>query len=88
MTNQVSQIAVNETARLIARMETMVEDMQTALSAIVMETDASMARLQGRPTVKCPRCRVTVDVDKLDLPGRCIDHRCPLSKENRGKNDT
>jgi hypothetical protein len=30
--------------------------------------------------IKCPRCRVTVDEDKLALPSRCNDKHCPLNK--------
>jgi predicted Zn-ribbon and HTH transcriptional regulator len=31
-------------------------------------------------TVRCSKCGVTVDVDKIDMPARCPDPRCPLNK--------
>lgn len=31
-------------------------------------------------TVQCERCRVTVPIDKVDVPNRCTDHRCPLKR--------
>lgn len=68
---------VNEAARLIARFDTVLEDAQRAIARGLMECDAGMARLQGRPTVKCERCRVEVDQSKVHLPNRCMDKQCP-----------
>jgi DNA-directed RNA polymerase subunit RPC12/RpoP len=34
-------------------------------------------------TITCTRCKVPVEEDKLDLPNRCNDPKCPLN--NRGK---
>jgi hypothetical protein len=36
--------------------------------------------LARRNAVKCLRCKVTVEIEKLDMPNRCADPRCPLSK--------
>lgn len=36
----------------------------------------------GQPA-KCPRCAVTVDADKINLPGRCGDKLCPLDAAMR-----
>lgn len=32
-------------------------------------------------TVKCTRCGVTVPIDKVDVPNRCMDERCPLKRK-------
>ena len=34
--------------------------------------------LQRRNAVQCLRCRVEVPADKINVPGRCLDTRCPL----------
>lgn len=29
--------------------------------------------------IRCERCKVQIPADKLDLPNRCVDWRCPTS---------
>lgn len=81
MTPSVSQVSVNETERLLRRFDLLIEDIQNATSLMLRECEASQARLAGRETVKCTKCRVEVDIAKLNQPGRCEDRHCPLKKE-------
>lgn len=34
-------------------------------------------------TVTCPRCRVPVPVDKVDMQDRCPDVHCPLKRKGK-----
>lgn len=77
-----SQVAVDEITRLIARHETFIEDIQRAASDMLKASEATVAQLQGRETVKCSRCGVTVDVSKINLPNRCTSSQCPLKSED------
>lgn len=31
--------------------------------------------------VQCLRCRVVVKLDKVELPMRCVDPKCPLHRQ-------
>jgi len=84
MSQPVSQVAVNETARLIERFDLLLEDVQRTVSKMNMELEGSIARLAGRPTVQCSKCRVTVDIEKVNLPNRCMSKTCPLKPQNQG----
>jgi hypothetical protein len=42
---------------------------------------ADFAAVMTTATVQCPRCRVSVPIDKVDMPNRCPDRACPLNKE-------
>lgn len=81
MTQPINQVVVNEATRLVARFDTFIEDMQRGVGIMLLECDGAQARLSGRATVKCEKCRVDVDVSKLNSPGRCADRTCPLKKE-------
>lgn len=77
----INQHTVNEISRLTARIDTICENIQQAACLAIMECDGSIARITGRQTVKCSKCRVDVDTSKLNQPGRCTDRYCPLKKE-------
>lgn len=34
--------------------------------------------LQRRDAVLCLRCRTEIEADKVFLPARCVDAKCPL----------
>jgi hypothetical protein len=36
----------------------------------------------GAPAVICPRCRIPVEADKIDIPNRCPDRDCPLNNKS------
>lgn len=83
MQQPVNQVVVNEATALVARFDTLIEDMQRTVSNMLKECDAAQARLTGRPTVKCTKCRIEVDVSKVNLPGRCMDRTCPLKPQEK-----
>lgn len=83
MQQPINQVAVNEATRLVARFDTLIEDMQRACSAMLKESEATVARLSGRPTVRCLKCRVEVDATKINLPNRCMDRQCPVKQQEQ-----
>lgn len=83
MSQPVSQVAVNETARLIERFDLLLEDVQRTVSKMTLELEGSIARLSGRRTVQCSKCRVTVDIEKVNLPNRCMSKDCPLKPQEQ-----
>lgn len=83
MSQPISQVYVNEAARLCARFDTLIEDIQRSCELMIMEADSLQAHLAKRETVKCEKCRIDVDVSKLNLPGRCRDRGCPLRKDEQ-----
>jgi hypothetical protein len=78
-----SQHQVDEAARLVARFDTIIGDMQRSCARALTECDTAMARLQNRPTVKCDRCRVEVDPSKISMPNRCMDRCCPFTPKDQ-----
>jgi hypothetical protein len=32
-------------------------------------------------TIRCKRCRVPVEIDKIDMPDRCTDPDCPVAEQ-------
>ena len=78
-----SQHQVDETTRLVARIDTVIDDIQRSCARALVACDTTVARLEKRPVVKCDRCRVEVDPSKISMPNRCMDRRCPLKPKDQ-----
>lgn len=75
----ISQVQANQGSALCARILALCEDTTIQLNLASREIASTIAKLEGRPSVTCERCRLSVPVDALGKKDRCVDAGCPLN---------